>query len=100
MRKNKYTRRYLESKDFHAEASLYTGFAINLFFACSKGATGAAVASVGAYAVHMCPQDTRTLRAGDTVKPYSESYTTCIEEAKQTLTNRLTAHRLPSPVTL
>ncbi len=41
MRKNKYTKRYLESKDFRAEVSLYTGLAINLFFACFKGATGA-----------------------------------------------------------
>ena len=40
MRKNKYTKRYLESKDFRAETALYIGLAITLLFALFKGVTG------------------------------------------------------------
>ena len=40
MRKNKYTARYIESREFRAEISLYTGLAINLFYAFLKGMTG------------------------------------------------------------
>lgn len=40
MRKNKYTRLYLESRDFRAEAALYTGLVINMLFALFKGVTG------------------------------------------------------------
>ena len=40
MRKNKYTALYLESADFRAEVSLYSGLAANLIFAVFKGASG------------------------------------------------------------
>ena len=40
MRKNRYTALYLESTDFRAEISLYSGLAANLFFAVFKCASG------------------------------------------------------------
>ena len=45
MRKNRYTRRYLESRDFRAEVGLYAGLAVNLFYAVFKCATGAKYSS-------------------------------------------------------
>ncbi|MBR1422420.1 MAG: hypothetical protein IJ571_03100 [Ruminococcus sp.] len=41
MRRYKYTRLYLESMDFRAEAGLYLGLVINLFYAVFKVVTGA-----------------------------------------------------------
>ena len=40
MRRHKYTRLYLESKDFRAEIALYAGLAVNIVFACLNGAAG------------------------------------------------------------
>lgn len=40
MRRNRITRRYLESRDFRAEVSLYISLAINLFYAAFKGLSG------------------------------------------------------------
>ena len=40
MQKSKYTALYLESADFRAEVSLYSGLAANLIFAVFKGASG------------------------------------------------------------
>ncbi len=40
MQKNKYTALYLESADFRAEISLYSGLAANLIFAVFKGVSG------------------------------------------------------------
>lgn len=40
MRKNKYTALYLESADFRAEISLYSGLTANLIFAVFKGVSG------------------------------------------------------------
>ncbi|MBR1393275.1 MAG: hypothetical protein IJ561_05510 [Ruminococcus sp.] len=45
MRRNKYTRRYLESRDFRAETALYAGLAVNMFYAVFKGVTGAMYSS-------------------------------------------------------
>lgn len=54
MRKNQYTKRYLESTDFRAEVALYIGLAINMVFAGYKGIYGiitnsAWVFSIGVY---------------------------------------------------
>ncbi|MBQ6675237.1 MAG: hypothetical protein IJM75_03825 [Ruminococcus sp.] len=40
MRRHRYTRLYLESRDFRAETALYIWLAINLLFALFKGITG------------------------------------------------------------
>ena len=54
MQKNKYTALYLESTDFRAEISLYSGLAANLIFAVFKGTSGVYyhstwLSSVGVY---------------------------------------------------
>ena len=41
MRKNKYTARYLDDRDFRAKAGIYAGLAINLLYGFFKGVTGA-----------------------------------------------------------
>ena len=53
MRKYRYTRLYLESKDFRAEVALYIGLSVNLFFACYKGSTGAATRSPWLFSIGM-----------------------------------------------
>ncbi|MBQ8922749.1 MAG: hypothetical protein IJ060_11450 [Oscillospiraceae bacterium] len=45
IRKHKYTRLYLESREFRAEAGLYAGLAVNLLYAAFKGVTGALAGS-------------------------------------------------------
>jgi len=45
MRRFRFTRRYLESRDFRAETGLYAGLAVNLFYAGFKGITGAVYGS-------------------------------------------------------
>ena len=41
LRRYKFTRMYLESRDFRAEVGLYMSLAINMFYAVFKGVTGA-----------------------------------------------------------
>lgn len=45
MRRYKYTRRYLESREFRAEVGLYAGLLVNMFYAVFKGVTGAIYSS-------------------------------------------------------
>lgn len=40
MRRNRYTKKYLEDKEFRAEAAIYGGLAFDLFYAAVKGGSG------------------------------------------------------------
>ena len=51
MRKNKYTARYLDDREFRAETALYTGLVINLFYAAFKIGTGYRFSSVWYYSL-------------------------------------------------
>ncbi len=51
MHKNKYTARWLDDRAFRAEVSLYTGLAVNLFYAAFKTVTGYMYSSVWLYSL-------------------------------------------------